>query len=212
MPIRLAIADDHAVLRQALGALLEGQTDMIVVGQASNGAELVELVDRERPDVVILDLTMPGGGGLGALRSIRERGSDARCLVLSMHDEPSTLHRVLEAGGDGYVTKRASTEELLHAIRSVASGGAYFSVGMSERGASAANLERLTALSQREREVFERVARGFTSKEIAAELGIQQTTVDVYRSRLMKKLGVSSRAELVELALDAGVMTGPGQT
>ncbi|MCB9595122.1 MAG: response regulator transcription factor [Sandaracinaceae bacterium] len=204
--IRIVIADDHVVLRHSLATMLGAQVDMVVVGEASDGPSVVALVGEHHPDLVILDLTMPGGGGLAALQEIRAQSPGTRCLVLSMHDEPAALHRVLQAGGGGYVTKRASAQELLRAIRSVASGGAYFNIVMPDTGPAPATLALVESLSPREREVFLRVARGFTSKEIAAELGIRHTTVDVYRSRLMKKLGVTSRAELVDLALQAGLM------
>lgn len=204
--IRLVIADDHVVLRQSLATMLCAQHDMVVVGEASDGRSAVDLVEQHLPDLVILDLTMPGGGGLVALQQIRALAPETRSLVLSMHDEPAVLHRVLQAGAGGYVTKRASAEELLRAIRSVAAGGAYFNMVIPEAAPAVESIALVESLSPREHEVFLRVVRGFTSKEIAADLGIRQTTVDVYRSRLMKKLQVVSRAELVDLALTAGLM------
>jgi len=207
--IRLVVADDHTVLREALAGLLDRQNDMTVLGQASDGREAVDLVRAKTPDVALLDVAMPGFDGLWALEELR-LDVGTRCLMLSMNAEPELIRQSAQSGACGYVTKDAATDELLGAIRAVARGRHYFNVKPAAPPSSPpiSGLSCLGSLSAREREVFVLVALGHTSKEIGKQLNISPSTVDVYRSRLMKKVGVTTRAELVQLALAHGMLTG----
>ncbi len=202
MKIRLIVADDHAVLREALAGLIDEQEDMSVVGQAADGREAVALVQSLCPDVALLDLGMPRFGGIWALEQLRET-PETRCLILSMTNEPLVIQKATRAGACGYVTKDATAHELLEAIRAVARGRHYFNLSPT----APATRSAIEQLSERERDVFRYVALGHTSKEIGEMLSISPSTVDVYRSRLMKKIDVSSRADLVQLALANGLLT-----
>jgi DNA-binding NarL/FixJ family response regulator len=219
--IRVFIADDHAVLRAGLRMLLGAQPDMEVVGEAADGDEAVRAVVETRPDVALVDLTMPGSGGLKAIERIRQESPRTRVLVLTMHDGPAYLRAALAAGSSGYVVKSAADAELLSAIRTVHRGrtvvdpalaallvqSAYGRkpVGGRGSGGGAASL-----LSPREREVLDLVAQGHTNQQTADRLGLSVKTVETYRSRLVEKLGLRSRADLVRYALDSGLL-GPAE-
>jgi DNA-binding NarL/FixJ family response regulator len=214
--IRVLVADDHAVLRAGLKMLIGGQPDMEVVAEAGDGEEALRRAKDTRPDVAIMDMTMPGAGGIQAIERLRAACPETRVLVLTMHDVPAYLRAALAAGASGYVVKRAADAELLSAIRGVARGRTVLDPGLATRvvegglgprvpsgrpkGAGAASL-----LSQREREVLDRVAQGYTNQQIADHLGLSVKTVETYRSRLVEKLGLRSRADLVRYALDSGL-------
>lgn len=211
--IRILLADDHAVLRAGLRALLEAEPGMEVVGEVGTGEEAIAMVERMRPDVVVMDLSMPGMGGLEATRRIAEMGKNTRVLVLTMHGEEEHLLPVLEAGGSGYVNKRSADEELIEAIRTVARGDVFLYPnaaklllqgfrGKAERGEA----DPLDKLTEREREVLGYTAEGFSSAEIGKKLFISPKTVDTYRSRIMEKLGLHHRSELVRFALQQGLL------
>jgi two-component system, NarL family, response regulator NreC len=215
--IRVLIVDDHAVLRTGLRMLLTAQPDMTVVGEAAEGAKAVELARTIKPDVVTLDLNMPGIGGLTILEMLKTECPAARILVLTMHDDAAYLKAVLAAGGAGYVTKTADESELLGAIRAVSQGRTSFNLSMNDalmrallgvetRVSSGAVTEEL---SEREREVLELVAQGHTSQKVADRLFLSVKTIETYRARLMKKLGLQDRAQLVQFALQAGLLGGP---
>jgi len=213
-PIRILIVDDHAVLRTGLRMLLTTQPDMAVVGEAADGAKAVELARTTRPDVVTLDLNMPGVGGLAILGSLKKECPAARILVLTMHDDAAYLKAVLAAGGAGYVTKTADESELLGAIRAVAHGRTSFSLSMNDASVRALLGDEVPApsepvageLSEREREVLVLVAQGYTSQKVADRLDLSVKTIETYRARLMKKLGLEDRAQLVQFALDSGLL------
>lgn len=218
MKIRVVIADDHAVLRAGLRTLMNAEQDMQVVGEANDGNEAVAVVSAVQPDVVLLDLTMPRRDGLSAIPHIRKTCPRAQILVLSMHDDPSYLHAVLAAGGSGYVVKTAEDAELLTAIRTVAQRRTFVDHAMGE-GAHEALLRHaamdsprvtsaLILLSAREREVLELVARGHTNQKVADRLKLSIKSVETYRARLMEKLNLKSRADLVRFALECGLLTG----
>ena len=211
-PIRILIADDHAVLRSGLRMLLDAEPDMQVVGEAGDGVVALARVGELAPDVVLLDVTMPRIGGLEALRRIREASPQTRVLVLTMHDDEGYLREALTAGCAGYVLKRAADIELLSAIRAVHQGGTYLHAAHTrvlfepaqQRAPAAEELE--PQLSPREQETLRLVALGYTSRQAADEMNLSAKTIDTYRGRLMAKLKLRNRVELVRYALQKGLL------
>jgi two-component system response regulator NreC len=210
--IRILLVDDHLVLRAGLKALLEAEKDFRVVGEASTGEEAIEQAKALRPDVIVMDLSMPGMGGLEATRVIT--GADlAHVLVLTMHAEEEYLLAVLEAGGSGYVKKTSADEDLTDAIRTVARDEVFLYPtaaklllqGFRVKGDGDAP-DPLVKLTERERAVLAMTAEGFSSSEIGEKLFISPKTVDTYRSRIMQKLNLHHRSELVRFALDTGLL------
>lgn len=211
--VRILLADDHAVLRAGLRALLDAEPDMTVVGEAATGEEALEKVKALQPDVVVMDLSMPGMGGLEATRQIQALPQKPRVLVLTMHAEEEFLLPVLEAGGSGYVRKTRADEDLTEAIRTVARDEVFLYPSATkillqgyktvEAGGERTPLDRL---SERERDVLGLTAEGFSSSEIGEKLFISPKTVDTYRSRIMEKLGLKHRSELVRFALRTGLL------
>ncbi len=211
--IRVLLVDDHAVLRAGLEALLGLEPDLEVVGKAGTGEEAIERVGAVRPDVVIMDLGMPGMGGLEATRQIAASGSGARVLVLTSHAEEEYLLPVLEAGGSGYVKKTSADEDLISAIRTVARGEVFLYPSATKlllngfrKAEARGEASPVEELSEREREVLQLTAEGYSSVETGKKLFLSPKTVDTYRSRLMQKLGLAHRAELVRFALDNGLL------
>lgn len=214
--IRVVIADDHAVVRAGLTALLEAQPDVEVVGEAADGDEACRMVDALAPDVVVMDLTMPGVGGIEATKRIRERGPAPRVLVLTMHDDPGFVRAAIDAGASGYLVKRAAGDELTTAVRRVHKGRLYLDVPMGEGGLTEAlgTSGRTTSeadaallkLSGREREVLELLASGHTYQQAADALGISIKSVGTYRTRLADKLGLKTRAEIFRFAMNHGLL------
>ncbi len=213
--IRLLLADDHAVLRSGLRLLLSEQPDMEVVGEAADGEEAIEKTRELSPDILLLDITMPGVGGLEALERIKKEIPDVRVVVLTMHDDESYMERIMTAGGSGYVLKKAADTELLSAIRAVYQGGVYLHPTMTR--ALVGHLQRRTTaqekqshleskLSEREREVLKLIAQGYTNKEIADMIFLSVKTVETHKAHIMDKLELRSRAELVRYALDNGLL------
>ena len=189
MAVSVLIADDHAVVRDGLSAIIDAQSGMRVVGVAPDGAGALELADQVEPDVVLLDMRMPGLGGVAAIRELRRICPAARIVVISMYEDSRYVRAALNAGAHDFVGKRASTKSLIAAIRTTFAG---------ER-TQVDNPQRTDELlSEREREVAELVSQGHTSQEIADQLGIGKSTVDTYRTRAFRKLGIESRAELVD--------------
>ncbi len=211
--IRILLVDDHAVLRAGLRALLEAEPDFLVVGEAATGEEGVTKTSLLRPDVVVMDLSMPGMGGLEAVRGISALKMETRVLVLTMHGEEEHLLPVLEAGGSGYVNKRSADEELIEAIRTVARGDVFLYPSAAKlllRGlkqkAAPGEEDPLDKLTDREREVLSFTVEGFSSSEIGKKLFISPKTVDTYRARIMEKLSLHHRSELVRFALQKGLL------
>jgi two-component system response regulator NreC len=211
--IRILLVDDHAVLRAGLRALLEAEPGFLVVGEAGTGEEAVMKTPQLRPDVVVMDLSMPGMGGLEAVRQIAALGTTARVLVLTMHGEEEHLLPVLEAGGSGYVNKRSADEELIEAIKTVAGGdvflypsGAKLLLRGLKQKAEPGEDDPLEKLTDREREVLGFTVEGFSSSEIGKKLFISPKTVDTYRARIMEKLNLHHRSELVKFALRRGLL------
>ena len=211
--IRIVLADDHAVLRAGLRALLDTEVDLQVIGEAGTGEEAIERVRQLRPDVVVMDLSMPGIGGLEATRRIAALQQGTRVLVLTVHAEEEYLLPVLEAGGSGYVTKTSADEDLVRAIRTVALDEVFLYPSAAKlllQGYKAAEAGEepspLDVLSDREREVLGLTAEGFSSSEIGKKLFISPKTVDTYRARIMQKLGLNHLSELVRFALRTGLL------
>jgi DNA-binding NarL/FixJ family response regulator len=215
-PIRVLLADDHAVLRAGLRLLLNAQPDLAVVGEAADCPEALGQVRALKPDVLTLDLTMPGGGSVKLIEQLRKECPQIKVLVLTMHDDPAYLRAALAAGAAGYVVKTAADAELINAVRAVCQGRIVVDVGAAKApGPPAApgpsrpsRPAGFSALSTREREVFTLLARGHTNQEIAAALFLSVKTIETYRARIAEKLGLRSRAELVRYALEAGLL-GP---
>ena len=211
--IRILLVDDHAVLRGGLRALLSMEPDMEVVGEVGTGEQGLERARALRPDVVVMDLAMPGMGGLEATKQIAALELGARVLILTSHAEEEYLLPVLEAGGSGYVRKTHADEDLIAAIRTVSRDEVFLYPSATKlllRGFRTAETagERgpLEELSEREREVLGLTAEGFSSAEIGKKLFLSPKTVDTYRYRLMQKLGLAHRSELVRFALETGVL------
>jgi two-component system, NarL family, response regulator NreC len=213
--IRVLIADDHAILRSGLKMLINAQADMEVVSEAPDGDRAVQAARATRPDVALLDLTMPGSGGMGALEEIARCCPDARVLVLSMHDDPAYLRSVLAAGASGYVLKRAVDTELLAAIRAVHRGGVFVDPSLAhvfvrdalDKAATGRTPRSLNILSERERQVLRLVAQGYGSQEIAKQILVSVKTVETYRARIAEKLGLRTRMEIVRFAVQMGLLT-----
>jgi two-component system, NarL family, response regulator NreC len=215
MSIRVFIADDHGILRGGLRALISAQADMEVVGEASSGPEAESGVTATEPDVVLMDISMPQGGGLAAIAAIKRVRPKTRVLVLTVHDELGYVRAAADAGAVGYVVKNAVDTELLAAIRAVAQGRTFMDVsvnlGVAQQSMGRKRLDvpgaRDTAqLTPREREVMARVAEGYTNAQIAEELRLGIKSVETYRARVMAKLGLTSRSDLVRFALESGVL------
>lgn len=205
--INVLVLDDHAILRSGLVLLLEKEEDISCAGAFGTAEEGLRAVGRLKPDVVIMDLEMPGMGGIAGVSVLREGHPGIRALVLSMHDEADEVRRAFEAGAAGYVLKTAADEELVRAIRAVAAGESYVH---SAVGAILAQPPTpggpVDELSPREREVLRLLALGFTNQEIAKELVVSVRTVESHRAHVMTKLRANSRAEMVRYALDAGLL------
>ncbi len=211
-PIRILLADDHAVLRAGLKALLNAQPDMQIVGEAGDGQVCLEVATQLQPDLILLDLHMPRCNGLEALTALKRQVPHSRVLVLTMHDDAQYLRQVLAGGGAGYVLKQAADTELLTAIRTVYNGGVFLHPQHTKilldalTPAPAPEADSLTRLSERELEVLRLIALGYANKEIADTLYLSVKTVETYKARLMEKLGLKSRAALVRFALEHGLL------
>jgi two-component system, NarL family, response regulator NreC len=213
MSIRVLLADDHAMMRDGLQALLQAAPDIEVAGSASNGREALRLAAELQPDVVVMDIAMPDLNGIEALGLLRRKHPQTRVLMLSMHSSSEHVHRALNAGAAGYMLKESAGEEIVTAIRAVHAGRAYLSRALAtmERHAAPRGNDSgpLASLSSRERQVLQLVVEGRSSSEIAALLHLSPKSVDTYRSRLMKKLGIDNISGLVKFAVQHG-LTPPG--
>lgn len=211
--IRVVIADDHAMVREGLRALVDAQPDLRVVGEAADGAEAIAQVRDLRPDVVLLDLSMPGMGGAESAARITNETPSVKVLALTMHEERGYVSRLLRAGAAGYVLKRTVSSELVRAIHVVSGGGTYVDPSLAGtlfvdrpvRAAPPGDERRVAAeLTRRETDVLQLVARGHSNKEIASALEISVKTVETHKANGMTKLGLPSRAALVRFAMDEG--------
>ncbi len=216
--IRVVIADDHAMFRAGLRALLAVEDDIKVVGEAANGEEAIARAEELAPDVVVMDILMPVLNGIEATRLIAADCPAARVLVLSMYDDEEHVQQLLAAGAAGFVLKHATSDELVRAIREVVAGGMPLSPSVAakvlrdyaRRVRGEQESVASSALTAREREVLTLVARGHTNQAIAERLGLSRKTVEVHRTNLMRKLGLHDVTELVKYALRAGLITLDG--
>jgi DNA-binding NarL/FixJ family response regulator len=206
--IRIVVADDHPVVRDGVASTLSATPGLEVVGQAQSGPEAVDLVAALEPDVVVMDLRMPGGNGVEAVRELRRRGSRTRVLVLTTYDTDSDTVAAIEAGATGYLLKDAPTETLVEAVRATAAGEAVLSPAVASRLAShVRSPERSAALSAREREVLALVAQGRSNRLIARELFVSEATVKTHLVHIYTKLGVADRAAAVATGYRQGILT-----
>jgi two-component system response regulator NreC len=212
--IRVLVADDHAVLRSGLKLLINSQPDMQVVGEAANHDEAIQRVREFKPDVLTLDMSMPGGTGVKVIETLSQECPATRIVVLTMHDDAAYFRVTMAAGAHGYVVKKSADTDLLDAIRCVAKGSLYTQAQLAAASdlpavsvktiKSTAN--KLNDLSERERVVFLSLAQGHTNQAIATRLDLSVKTVESYRARLMSKLGLHNRAELTQLAIESGLL------
>ena len=212
--IRVVLADDHAVVRAGVKAVLSSAKDIQVIGEGSNGKEAIALVERLNPDVLVMDLSMGEMDGIAATRDLVEKGTRTKILILTMHAEDAYLVKVLEAGASGYLVKSAADRELVDAVRSVAHGDLYMqpsatralAKGIQRKSEHADEREKYEKLTERERDVLRYVAGGFSAPEIGEKLFISPKTVDTYKQRINEKLGLSHRSDYVDFALKLGLL------
>lgn len=212
--IRVLLVDDHAMVREGLRLLLRTAPDISVVGEADNGVSAVGVARRLSPDIVVLDLDMPNGDGVTAVRELKQALPTARALILTVHSEHERLLPLLEAGARGYLTKEAAARDLVEAIRVVATGEVYVRPAAARLLAAAVIPEhaartahgRFQTLSDREQTILRLVAEGYSGAEIARKLGISTKTVDAYKRRVQEKLGLEHRTDYVRFAIEAGIL------
>lgn len=208
--MKVMIADDHGIVRSGITLLLERQPDIDVIGEAGDGAEALKLAIDRRPDVAILDISMPKLTGLQAAREIKQQAPDVNVLLLSMHDDERYLYEALRVGAGGYVLKRAADQDLVRAVRAV-NDGEPFLTDDAQRSLVKAWMEsgeepRRDKLTDRELEVVKLIAEAHTNKQIAEILGLSEKTVESHRSNILNKLGMSDRVELVRYAVRRGLI------
>jgi two-component system response regulator NreC len=210
--ISVLVADDHSVVREGVRRLIEGASDIHLCGEAADGREVLEQVETHRPNVVILDITMPRLSGLETLERVRSKHPEVKTILLSVHADPPMIQNAISLGADGYLLKNARSGEILSAIRAVTRGGSYFSPLVAKeivaqiRAPRPATDQPFTLLSGREREVLQLIAEGLSAKEIAVELSISNKTVEAHRTSMMRKLEVRKATELVRYAVRHGLI------
>jgi two-component system, NarL family, response regulator NreC len=206
--IRILIVDDHAVVRSGLRLLLEREDDLEAVGEAGDGKQAVRMSRELKPDIVLLDVVMPGSSGIDAAAEIRIESPDSRILMLSMQDDPTYVRQAFASGAAGYVLKDAADAELVEAVRKVAAGDQYVHPALGARlvASPEATAGPVDSLSDREREVLKLLALGHTNQEIARQLFVSVRTVEAHRAHILNKLRASKRAELVRHAIDTGIL------
>ena len=207
--LRVLLVDDHAVVREGLRSLLSHDPRFEIVGDAADGLQAIASVERLSPDVVVLDVSMPGMNGVQVTKRLKELHPDVKTVALTVHEEGGYLRSLMDAGASGYVLKRSAASELLRAIETVAEGGVHLDSAIAGQlvnrlGQRRAAFAPSTALSEREQEVMRYVAHGYSNKEIATKLDVSVKTVETYRYRAGEKLGLTSRAELVRYAIGQG--------
>jgi len=214
MPVRVLLVDDHKVVRDGLKAILARETEFLVAGESDNGPESVRISKQLNPDVVVMDISLPGMDGIQATTDILREAPRAKIVILSMSGDENLVMSAIRAGARGFVLKKASGAEVVEAIRVVSRGGTYLGASISDvlltrlqKGESAsAERNRLDLLSPRETQVLRLIAEGKGSKEVAVVLGLEHNTVRSYRKTMMKKLGVNNLASLIHVAVAAGLI------
>ena len=213
-PVKVLVVDDHAVVREGIRHVLSKSAGFNIVGEAANGAEALSLAESHEPEVILLDITMPDESGLEVAARLRKLVPTSRILVLSMHDQSEYMLQAVRAGASGYVLKDTDPAELRDAVRTVNSGGEYFSPDVASRLSAALRGEfeqeqqrgKLGLLTSRERDVLKLVADGRTSKEIGADLGISPRTVETHRESIVRKLRIKTVAGLTRFAMESGLV------
>lgn len=208
-PINVVLVDDHAIVRTGFRLLLENSTDIRVIAELDSGEAINQKAVELRPDVIVMDLSMPGMGGLEAIRRIKAKAASIRILVFTMHDSIAFVEQALEAGASGYITKNNAPKVLLEAIRKIASGGTYIDEKLADKLSMKENLGSgtpLGGLSRREFQIFCKFAEGKNANEIADDLSLSVKTVANYQTQIKEKLGITSTAELVKLAITHGII------
>jgi two-component system response regulator NreC len=214
MKIRILLADDHTILRAGLRMMLNAQPDMEVIGEAQDGRQAIEETQKLRPDIVLMDITMPDLNGIEATRQIKRLVSDVKILMLTMHEHDDYVFQALQAGASGYMLKEAADTELITALHVITSGQFYLSptaqsvvVGdYLQKVRTGEERDSYSSLTEREREILKLVAEGFTNNQIAERLVISPKTVDTHRTHIMDKLNMHSRAELIKYAMRRGLL------
>ncbi len=213
--IRVLIVEDHAIVRQGIRLLLDGQPDMEVVGEAEEGGKALVLAERLQPDVILMDLAMPGINGLEATREVKRRWPSIQVIALTVHDSDEYLFQMITAGASGYVVKKSDVTELLLGIQAVHRGNTYFSSAISDGGAVSEYLLQAKSeegrtgydlLTGREREVLQLIAEGYSNQRIAQELFISVKTVEAHKAHIMSKLHAQTRADLIRYAIRKGLV------
>jgi two-component system response regulator NreC len=212
--IRLLLVDDHEIVRTGLSMLLENENDMVIVGQASSGAQALELVSQLEPDVVIMDLTLPDISGIEVTRQLKAHYPDIAVVALTIHEDQQYFFETIQAGADGYVPKRAASEDLIKAIHAASDGEVYIYPSLAKvlvadfinQTAGGKTIEAVNGITAREQEVLEMLAAGKSNEDIALTLSISKHTVARHRENLMRKLGLHSRSELVKYAIRKGLI------
>ena len=209
--VRVLLADDHATVRYGLKLLIDAEPDMMVVAEAGDGNEALRKALETKPDVIVLDISMPGMNGLAATRALKEAQPDSRVITLTRHTEDAYLHELLRAGASGYVLKRSAPTELLHAIRGVAAGGQYVDSTLTSRvtagfigGSGGGARKQVSALTDREAQVLRLIAAGYGNKEIGVQLTLSAKTVDAHKINAMRKLDLRGRIDIVKYAVLQG--------
>lgn len=217
MTVTVLLADDHPIVRQGMRHLLQAESDFKVVGEATDGLETVQLVEKHRPNVLIVDMMMPGLNGLEVLRQVKKRSPATFSIVLSMQSADAYVVEALKSGASGYVLKDSGPSELVNAIRQVIQGERFLSPKLSERLIDAyvqtshtSVLDLYETLTDREREVLQMVSEGLTTPEIAKRLSISPRTAELHRGRMMSKLGLRNQTELIRYALKRGILSMDG--
>jgi two-component system, NarL family, response regulator NreC len=213
MPITIVLADDHHLIRRGLRALLETEADFSVVGEAADGLQAAQLVERLKPNILVIDFIMPGLNGLEVARRVKQSSTKTRVLLLSMYTNESYVLEAFRNGAVGYVLKDSTADDLVRAVRQVAAGHRYLSAPLSERAidsyvqrARRGKSDLYETLTAREREVLQLAAEGHSSKEIASRLFISPRTAETHRANLMHKLGLHSLSDLIRYALRRGIL------
>ena len=212
--IQLLLVDDHEVVRTGLRMLLDEQPDMVIVGEADTGSDAIKLAEKLKPDVIVMDITLPDMSGIKVSERIKSKYPETAIVALTIHDDEQYFFEMLQAGASGYVPKRAAPEDLISAIRATHSGETYLYPSLAKalvsdfvgRRSEGSNQETLNGLTAREQEVLEKLAQGLTNEQIAEEFGISKHTVARHRENIMHKLNLHSRSELVKYAIRKGII------